>query len=110
MADKLRVATASLAGCFGCHMSLLDIDERILPLVELVEFDRTPLTDIKVIGDCDLGIIEGNEFDNGGMELVRVEHRRRASFQITNIRSFVSDDQGSFKLSGICCVYPEIGG
>jgi NAD-reducing hydrogenase small subunit len=24
---KLRVATTSLAGCFGCHMSLLDIDE-----------------------------------------------------------------------------------
>jgi NAD-reducing hydrogenase small subunit len=26
---KLRVATTSLAGCFGCHMSLLDIDERL---------------------------------------------------------------------------------
>ena len=25
----LRVATVSLAGCFGCHMSLLDIDERL---------------------------------------------------------------------------------
>ena len=59
MTDKVRVATASLAGCFGCHMSILDIDERILQLVELVEFDRTPLTDIKHIGDCDLGIIEG---------------------------------------------------
>ena len=36
---KLKLATVSLAGCFGCHMSLLDIDERILPLLELVEFD-----------------------------------------------------------------------
>ena len=36
---KPKVATASLAGCFGCHMSLLDIDERILELAELVEFD-----------------------------------------------------------------------
>ena len=59
MANKIRVATASLAGCFGCHMSLLDIDERILELVEVVEFDRSPITDIKVIGDCDLGILEG---------------------------------------------------
>lgn len=28
---KLKVATASLAGCFGCHMSLLDIDPAFLP-------------------------------------------------------------------------------
>ena len=57
--DKLIVATAALCGCFGCHMSLLDIDERILQLVELVEFDRTPLTDIKTVGKCDIGLIEG---------------------------------------------------
>ena len=56
---KLRVATTSLAGCFGCHMSFLDIDERILKLLELVEFDRSPLTDIKHCGPCDLGLIEG---------------------------------------------------
>ena len=34
---KLKVATASLAGCFGCHMSLLDIDERLFTLLDLVE-------------------------------------------------------------------------
>ena len=28
-AKKLKVATTSLAGCFGCHMSFLDIDERL---------------------------------------------------------------------------------
>jgi NAD-reducing hydrogenase small subunit len=57
--DKLIVSTAALCGCFGCHMSLLDIDERILDLVELVEFDRTPITDIKTVGKCDIGLIEG---------------------------------------------------
>ena len=49
MADKIRVATTSLAGCFGCHMSLLDIDERMVPLAELVEFDRSPITDIEPV-------------------------------------------------------------
>jgi NAD-reducing hydrogenase small subunit len=53
------VATVSLAGCFGCHMSLLDIDERLFELIELVEFDRSPLTDIKTVGPCDIGLIEG---------------------------------------------------
>jgi NAD-reducing hydrogenase small subunit len=43
---KLKLATVSLAGCFGCHMSLLDIDERLFELIERVEFDRSQLTDI----------------------------------------------------------------
>ena len=57
---KPKVATTSLCGCFGCHMSLLDIDERILDLVELVDFDRSPINDIKQIeGDVDIGLVEG---------------------------------------------------
>ncbi|WP_295456998.1 NADP oxidoreductase [uncultured Thiodictyon sp.] len=71
MPEKVRVATASLCGCFGCHMSLLDIDERILQLVELVSFDRTPLTDIKTIGECDLGLIEGGVANAENVEVLR---------------------------------------
>ena len=56
---KIRVATTSLAGCFGCHMSLLDIDEHLFDLVKKVEFDRSPLTDIKHCGSCEVGLIEG---------------------------------------------------
>lgn len=56
---KLKIATCSLAGCFGCHMSLLDLDERLFELAERVELDRSPLTDIKELGECDLGLIEG---------------------------------------------------
>jgi len=76
MTGKIRVATASLAGCFGCHMSLLDIDERLFQLVKLVELDRTPLTDIKHLGDCDLGLIEGGVSNQENLELLR-ELRRR---------------------------------
>ena len=54
-ARKLKVATTSLAGCFGCHMSFLDIDERLFTLLEYIEFDRSPLTDIKHCGPCDIG-------------------------------------------------------
>ncbi len=58
--SKPRVATTSLAGCFGCHMSLLDIDERILQLIDLVDFDRSPIDDIKHISQrCAIGLIEG---------------------------------------------------
>ena len=68
---KLRLATASLAGCFGCHMSFLDIDERILELIDVVEFDRTPLTDIKTIGECDVGLIEGGVANAENVEVLR---------------------------------------
>lgn len=41
-------------------MSLLDIDERILALVELVDFDRSPINDIKQIaGPVEIGLVEG---------------------------------------------------
>jgi len=57
---KAKVATTSLCGCFGCHMSLLDIDDRILKLVELIEFDKSPINDIKEFrGPVDVGLIEG---------------------------------------------------
>ena len=58
--SKPIVATTSLAGCFGCHMSLLDIDDRILDLIELVEFNKSPIDDIKTFTkQCDIGLIEG---------------------------------------------------
>ena len=68
---KLRVATTSLAGCFGCHMSLLDIDERIFALLERVEFDRSPLNDIKRCGKCDIGIIEGGVCNAENVHVLR---------------------------------------
>ena len=41
-------------------MSLLDIDERILELVELIDFDRSPINDIKRIeGEVEIGLVEG---------------------------------------------------
>ena len=41
-------------------MSLLDIDERILKLIELVDFGKSPIDDIKVFTDrCAVGLIEG---------------------------------------------------
>jgi NAD-reducing hydrogenase small subunit len=75
-AGKLRVATVSLAGCFGCHMSLLDIDERLFTLVEHVRFDRSPFTDLKHCGDCDVGLIEGGLCNAENVHVLR-EFRAR---------------------------------
>ncbi len=57
---KPKLATCSLAGCFGCHMSFLDIDERIIDLVKIIDFDRSPIDDKKRFdGPVDIGLIEG---------------------------------------------------
>ena len=70
--SKPIVATASLAGCFGCHMSFLDIDEKILDLIELVEFHKSPVDDIKTFSkQCDLGIIEGGCCNSENVEVLK---------------------------------------
>lgn len=58
---KPKVASDWLCGCAGCHMSFLDIDERIVKLVELVDLRATPITDLKEPdeGGVDVGILEG---------------------------------------------------
>jgi NAD-reducing hydrogenase small subunit len=56
---KIKVATAWLGGCSGCHMSFLDLDERLIELSKLVEFTASPITDVKEIPEVDVGIIEG---------------------------------------------------
>ncbi len=71
MAKKV-IATTSLAGCFGCHMSILDIDERILDLVELVEFNKSPIDDIKKFTKrVDIGIIEGGCCNSENIEVLK---------------------------------------
>jgi len=52
-------------------MSFLDIDERILDLVKVVEFDRSPINDIKSIGNCDVGLIEGGVANAENVEVLR---------------------------------------
>ncbi len=74
--SKPIVATISLAGCFGCHMSLLDIDEKIFDLVNLVEFHKGPLTDIKNFEKmCDIGIIEGGCCNTENIEVLEMFRR-----------------------------------
>ncbi len=56
---KVKLATMWLSGCSGCHMSVLDLDERLIELSQLVEFTASPITDLKEIPDVDVGIVEG---------------------------------------------------
>ncbi|HTB95525.1 MAG TPA: hypothetical protein VK716_00835 [Terracidiphilus sp.] len=58
--SKLKLATVWLDGCSGCHMSFLDMDERLLALAELVDVVYSPIVDTKEFPDSvDIALVEG---------------------------------------------------
>ena len=58
--SKLKLATAWLDGCSGCHMSILDMDERLIDLAELVDVVYSPIVDTKEFPeDVDIALVEG---------------------------------------------------
>ena len=80
--EKFIVATTSLAGCFGCHMSLLDIDLELLDMLEIVEFNKSPLTDIKNFSKrCHVGLIEGGCANSENVHVLR-EFRKKCDILI----------------------------
>ncbi|MEX2549605.1 MAG: hypothetical protein WD638_05230 [Nitriliruptoraceae bacterium] len=74
---KLRVATAWLGGCSGCHMSFLDLDEKLFELAEHADLVFGPLTDVKEFpADVDVTLVEGAVTNEDNLELA---HRIRAN-------------------------------
>lgn len=58
--NKIKFATVWMDGCSGCHMSFLDMDEKLLELAEFIEVVCSPYVDIKEFPEgVDLVIIEG---------------------------------------------------
>ena len=47
--NKVRVATTWLDGCSGCHMSFLDLDERLIDLAGKISLVYGPLMDLSLI-------------------------------------------------------------
>ena len=57
---KIKLATVWLAGCSGCHMSFLDLDEWLLELAQYVEVVYSPITDLKEYPEnVDVCLVEG---------------------------------------------------
>ncbi len=57
---KLTMATVWLDGCSGCHMSFLDMDERLVDLAGKVELLFSPLVDAKEFPEnVDIALVEG---------------------------------------------------
>ena len=58
---KVKIATVWLDGCSGCHMSFLDMDQRLLDVAPLIELVYSPLVDRKEFPpDVDVTLVEGS--------------------------------------------------
>lgn len=84
-ARRLRLATVWLAGCSGCHMSLLDLDEWLFELARWAEIVYSPVaSDTKVFPeDVDICLVEGAVANAGNRELallLRARSRLVVSF------------------------------
>lgn len=81
--NKPKIASDWMCGCAGCHMSLLDMDERILKIVELADLRSTPITDLKEPDQSgvDVGVLEGG-INNSANEEVAHKMRQRAKILV----------------------------
>jgi NAD-reducing hydrogenase small subunit len=73
---KPRLATVWLGGCSGCHMSFLDLDERLIELAGRVELCASPLTDYKDFPRADITLVEGAVANVDHLDLIRQVRER----------------------------------
>jgi NAD-reducing hydrogenase small subunit len=78
---KPKIASDWICGCAGCHMSLLDMDERIAKVAELADLRATPVTDLKEpdASGVDVGVLEGGINNSANEE---VAHRMRSRCKV----------------------------
>ena len=76
---KPTLATVWLDGCSGCHMSFLDMDERLLDIAARADLVYSPLVDVKTFPESvDITLVEGavsSEDDLAKIQLVRAHTR-----------------------------------
>lgn len=98
-----RFATAWLGGCSGCHMSFLDLDERLIDLAGLVDICYTPIADVKEFPeDVDITLVEGavaNQDHLHDLRLIRQRTKILVAFgdcavtgNVTALRNLLSVD------------------
>jgi len=82
--SKPKLATVWLDGCSGCHMSFLDLDERLIEIGERADLVYSPLVDTKDYPDgVDVCLVEGavaSEEDLAKIRLIRQRTRVLVSF------------------------------
>lgn len=105
MNGKLKLATVWLDGCSGCHMSFLDIDERLLDVAALADLVYSPLVDAKEFPEMvDIALIEGavsSEDDYHKIRHVRAHTRILVSLGDCAVTANVPAMRNRFKVEEV---------
>jgi NAD-reducing hydrogenase small subunit len=103
--SKLRLATAWLDGCSGCHMSALDMDERWIELAGLVDLVYGPLVDAKEFPEnVDVVLVEGavsSEEDLERIQKIRQRTRILVSLGDCAVTSNVPSMRNRFPVAAV---------
>lgn len=77
MSNRKKLATVWLDGCSGCHMSILDMDDRLLELLKEVDLVYSPLVDHKTFPDgVDIALVEGAVSSDGDLKKIQLVRSR----------------------------------
>ena len=77
MDSKKKIATVWLGGCSGCHMSLMDIDERILDVAKLADIVKSPIVDGKEFPEgVDIALVEGSVTSDEHLREIKLIRKR----------------------------------
>jgi len=75
--EKAKLATVWLGGCSGCHMSFLDLDERLIDLAGLVDVCYSPIADVKEFPESvDITLVEGAVANEDHLRELRLIRQR----------------------------------
>jgi NAD-reducing hydrogenase small subunit len=102
---KPRFATVWLGGCSGCHMSFLDLDERLIDLSGLVDIVYSPIVDTKEFPEnVDIALVEGavaNEDNLREIQLIRERSKILVAFGDCAVTGNVTALRNLFQLDDV---------
>jgi NAD-reducing hydrogenase small subunit len=100
--SKMRLATVWLDGCSGCHMSLLDMDDRLIEVLQQADLVYGPLVDTKDYPEnVDVVLVEGavsSEDDVDKIRKIRERTQILVSLGDCAVTSNVPSMRNRFKL------------
>ncbi len=103
--NRVCIATTWLDGCSGCHMSFLDLDERLVEIAGRIEIVYSPLVDGKEFpSGVDVTLVEGavsTDEDKHKIRMIRERTGILVSFGDCAVTANVPGMRNQFKVQDV---------